>query len=93
MSETVTSYRIRETERQVRRECAELVYHYPQYTLDDAVDLPIGDRRLLLTFARLQRAELLMELVNIIASSQSKEGYKKKTSDLEGVIKTLAKQL
>jgi hypothetical protein len=55
--------------------------------------MPEGDRRLLLTFARLQRAELLIELATVIAASQSKAGYKKKTSDLEGVIKNLTKQL
>jgi hypothetical protein len=93
MYDVLTSYRVRETERRIRRECAELVFHYPQYTLEDAIEMPEGDRQLLLTFARLQRAEFLIELTTVIAASQSKAGYKKKTTDLEGVIKNLTKQL
>jgi hypothetical protein len=93
MSDAVTIYRINEAKRQARRECAELAYHYSQYSLDDAVELPAGDRNLLLTYSRLHRAELQLDLLNIIAAAQSKAGYKKKFSDLEGVIKDLTKQL
>jgi len=93
MSDAVAQYRLNEAKRRIRRECAELVFHYSQYTLEDAIEMPEGDRRLLLTFARLQRAEFLLELTTVIAASQSKAGYKKKTSDLEGVIKNLTKQL
>jgi hypothetical protein len=93
MSDVLTSYRVRETERRIRRECAELIFHYSQYTLEDAIEMPDGDRRLLLTFARLQQAESLLELTTVIAAAQSKAGYKKKTTDLEGVIKDLTKQL
>jgi hypothetical protein len=93
MDDVLTSYRVRETERRIRRECAELVFHYPQYMLEDATEMPDGDRRLLLTFARLQRTESLIELATVIFAAQSKAGYKKKTSDLEGVIKDLTKQL
>jgi hypothetical protein len=93
MSDAVTTYRINEAKRQARRECAELVYHYSQYSLEDAGELPAGDRNLLLTYARLHRAELLLELLNLIAAAQSKAGYKKKFAELEGVIKDLTKQL
>ena len=93
MNDVLTSYRVRETERRIRRECAELVFHYPQYMLEDATEMPDGDRRLLLTYSRLARAELLLELTTVIAAAQSKAGYKKKTTDLEGVIKDLAKLL
>jgi hypothetical protein len=93
MSDAVAQYRLKEAKRLVRRECAELVHGYPQYSLEDATEMPDGDRRLLLTYARLARAELLIELMNIIAATQSKAGYKKKFTDLEGVIKDLAKQL
>jgi hypothetical protein len=93
MNDAVTTYRINEAKRSIRREYAELVYHYPGYTLEDAEDMPVGDRNLLLTYARLHRAELLFELLSIIAAAQSKAGYKKKFADLEGVIKDLTKQL
>ena len=93
MSDAVAQYRLKEAGRQIRHDAVELVYHYPQYTLDDVLDMPDGDRRLLLTYARLHRAELLLELLNIVAAAQSKAGYKKKFSDLEGVIKDLTKQL
>jgi hypothetical protein len=93
MSDPVTQYRLNEAGRQVRRDAAELVYHYPQYTLEDVLEMPDGDRRLLLSFARLHRTELLLGLTQAIAAGQSKAGFKKFTSDLEGVIKTLAKQL
>ena len=46
----LTSTGSERTERQIRREAAELVFHYPQFTLEDAVEMPDGDRRLLLTF-------------------------------------------
>jgi hypothetical protein len=93
MDDVLTRYRVRETERRIRRDCAELVFHYSQYTLEDAIEMPDGDRRLLLTFARLDRAELLLQLATVVAAAQSKAGYKKKTTDLEGVIKDLSKQL
>jgi hypothetical protein len=92
MSDAVTNYRINEAKRQARRECAELAYHYPQYSLEDAIELTAGDRKLLLTYARLFRSELLLELLTIIAAAQSKAG-KKKLADLEEVIKDLTKQL
>jgi hypothetical protein len=93
MNDAVAQYRLKEAGRQIRREAAELVHSYPQYLLEDVLDMPDGDRRLLLTYARLNRAELLHELLNVIAFAQSKSGYKHKKSDLEGVIKDLTKQL
>lgn len=93
MSDAVAQYRLNQAKRQIRRECAELVFYYPQFTLEDATEMPDGDRRLLLTFARLHSAEFLLELTTVIAAAQSKAGYKKKTTDLEGVIKNLTKQL
>jgi hypothetical protein len=93
MSDPVAQYRLKEAGRQVRRDAAELVYHYPQYTLEDVLEMPDGDRRLLLTYARLQRAEFRLALTQAIAASQSKAGFKKHTTDLEGVIKDLTKLL
>jgi hypothetical protein len=93
MSDPVAQYRLKEAGRQVRRDAAELVYHYPQYTLEDVLEMPDGDRRLLLTYARLHRAELRLELTHAIAAAQSKAGFKKHTNDLEGVIKDLTKLL
>jgi hypothetical protein len=93
MSDPVAQYRLKEAGRQVRREVAELVYYYSQYTVEDVLEMPDGDRRLLLTYARLHCAELLLGLTQAIAAGQSKAGFKKFTNDLEGVIKTLAKQL
>jgi hypothetical protein len=93
MSDPVAQYRLKEAGRQVRREAAELVYHYPQYTLEDVLEMADGDRRLLLNYARLHRTELLLGLTQAIASAQSKAGFKKFTNDLEGVIKDLTKQL
>ena len=93
MSDPVTKYRITEAERSARRECAELVYHYPGYTLEDALDMPVGDRRLLLTYARLHRAEYLLELTAAFAASQSKTGYKRQATELTSLIKELTRQL
>jgi hypothetical protein len=93
MSDPVTQFRLKEAGRQVRREAAELVYHYPQFALEDVLDMPDGDRRLLLTYARLHRTESRLHLTQAITASQSKAGFKKHTNDLEGVIKDLTKLL
>ena len=93
MSDPVAQYRLKEAGRQVRRDAAELIYHYPQYTLEDVLEMPDGDRRLLLTYARLHRAEFRLALTQAIAAAQSKAGFKKHTTDLEGVIKDLTKLL
>jgi len=90
---TLTAYRVKEAKRSVRRECAEIAYSYPTYTLEDAYQLPQGDRKLLLTYARLHRAEELQELVSALAASQSKEGYRKFTNSLKSQIKDLTQQL
>jgi hypothetical protein len=93
MSDPVTRYRLKEAGRQVRSDAAELVYNYPQYTLEDVLEMPDGDRRLLLNYARLHRSELLLGVTQAVVAGQSKAGFKKFTHDLEGVIKTLAKLL
>lgn len=90
---TLTQYRLKEAKRSERRACAELVYNYPGYTLEDALDMPIGDRKLLLTYARLHQTERLLELSTVVAASQSEKGYKKISNDLKGVIKELTAQL
>ena len=89
----LTRYRVNEARRSIRRECAELAFRYPVYSLEDAFDMPQGDRKLLLTYARLQRSEELMELVNVFTASQSKEGYQKLTNDLKSAIRELTEQL
>lgn len=91
--DTLTNYRVKEAKRAVKRECAELVYSYPKYSLEDAEEMPVGDRKLLLTYARLHRAELLLELSTILAAVQSKAEYRKKIVDLKGIINDLTKQL
>lgn len=93
MGDVVTNYRLKEAKRNSRRECAELVYHYPTFSLEDAEQMPLGDRKLLLVYARLHRAELMLELSTILAAVQSKAGFQKKLSQLEGVIKELSGQL
>ena len=89
----LTKYRVNEARRAIRRECAELAYRYPRYTLEDAFEMPQGDRKLLLTYARLHRSEELMELVNVFTAAQSKEGYQKLTNDLNSAMKELTEQL
>jgi hypothetical protein len=93
VTDAVAQYRRNQTERDIRRDCAELVYHYPGYTLDDAMDMAIGDRRLLLTYARLHRSEKALEQANILAAIQSKRGYSKLINSLQGVIKELTSSL
>lgn len=93
MNDPVTQYRITEAELAAKRECAELVFNYPGYTLEDALEMPIGDRRLLLTFARIHRSEELLENAGVLAASQSEKGYRKLTNELKNTIKQLTKQL
>jgi hypothetical protein len=93
MVDAVTAHRIKETKRSARREVAELVYHYPQYTLQEAMDLPVGDRRLLLTYVQLRAAEVIREHLINLAASGSKPGFKQRMSDLKDVINQLTKQL
>jgi hypothetical protein len=90
---TLTRYRVKEAQRSIRRECAELAFRYPVYSLEDAFEMPQGDRKLLLTYARLHRSEELLELLNVFTASQSKEGYQKLTNDLKSAIKQLTEQL
>jgi hypothetical protein len=93
MEDAVTSYRLKEAERAGRREHAELIFHYPQFTLDDAAEMPVGDINLLLAYARLNRAQELLDLANVMAATQSSKSFKRLTNQLEGVIKSLTNQL
>lgn len=90
---TLTRYRVGEARRAIRRDCAELAYRYPGYTLEDAFELPQGDRKLMLVYARLHRSEELLELLNISTAAQSKEGYQKLAGDLKSAINELTEQL
>jgi hypothetical protein len=93
MGNPVADYRIKETKRQYAREIAEVAYYYSQYTLEEAAELPVGDRRLLLNFARLHQAESSLDFLTLLAASGSKTGFKKKSDDLRETIKEITKQL
>jgi len=89
----VANYRKKQLQRQFRRDCADIVFFYSQFTLQDAEALPVGDIRTLLAAARLRHAEWRLEELNIQAAVQSEKGYKRMANQLEGVIKQLEQQL
>lgn len=93
-AEVLAKYRRKQAGREVRRECAELMYSYPGIpTVEDALEMPQGDRRLLLTYAAKRRQEDMLTLANVIASAQSEKGFKKLTNSLKEAIKQLEQQL
>lgn len=53
---------------------AELSYHYPQYTLKQASEMPYRDLTLLLKTARRIEAKRMYDLVQIVAAPKTKKG-------------------
>lgn len=53
---------------------ARICYHYPQYTLKEASELPIRDIKLLLKVARQIQAENKYDLTQIAAAPHTKKG-------------------
>ena len=67
---------------------AEVCYYYPQYTLEEVSKLPARDIQLLLDIAQKKQAELLYNLVQIVAAPHTKkgEGVKKLSEHFKKVI-------
>lgn len=53
---------------------ARICYHYPQYTLKEASELPVRDIKLLLKVARQIQAENKYDLTQIAAAPHTKKG-------------------
>jgi len=80
-------------ERELREDAATIAYHYPQYSLKDADNLPTGDQALLLGYIELNRYQGMLDGLNVATASQSKKGYKSMSSKLLRIIKRQASRL
>jgi hypothetical protein len=86
----VAAFKRKQLARETRKDCAELVYCYPLLSLDEALEMPQGDRKLLLTYARLRRTEDQLAQLTAFATAQSERRVLSKTvRDLKGAIKEL----
>lgn len=67
---------------------AEVCYHFPQYTLEEVSRLPARDVKLLLEVARKKQAELMFNLVQVVAAPHTKkgEGVKKLSKHFKDLI-------
>jgi len=87
--------RVNKAKQQWREMVAELCYFYPQYKIGEFAeggeleDMPIGDIELLLNTAKKLYYQSKLDDLNVAAAAQSKKGYAKVNSALQGIIKKL----
>lgn len=76
---------------EMRQNCAELCYYYPQYKLEEVLsdDMPIGDIELLLTVARKLYYEDKLDTLYVMTGAQSKKGFATVKKNLTNLIKKL----
>jgi len=93
----VAQYREREFKRVIgnaKLSAALLCYYYPnQFSLESAVTMPEGDRKLLLYAAHYQKTSDALLQLSIAAASSKPKAYKKLSNQLKQQLKDIEKNL